>query len=121
MKDMGPTKQILGMHISPRSDEEAIVAVTREVREKGAPKVQHVGCETGWVDIADQLQVVREQSSKTKVDKVEMMKILYAPAVGTLMYAMVCTRMDIDYVVGVISRFMRNLGREHWAAVKWIL
>ena len=34
---------------SPRSDEEAIVVVTREIREKGAPKVQHVGCKTGRV------------------------------------------------------------------------
>ena len=40
---------------SLRSDEEAIVVVTREVREKGASKVQHAGCETGRVDTADQV------------------------------------------------------------------
>ena len=51
---------------SPRSDEEAIVAVTREVREKGAPKVQHVGCETGWVDTTHQLQAVQEAKPENK-------------------------------------------------------
>ena len=27
----------------------------------------------------------------------------------------------IGYAVGVVSRFMSNPGREHWAVVKWIL
>ena len=36
------------------------------------------------------------------------------------MYAMVCTRPDIAYAVGVTSRFLANPGKEHWAAVKWI-
>ena len=62
-----------------------------------------------------------KQSPRTKVDKVEMMKIPFASAVGSLMYAMVCTRPDIGYAVGVVSRFMSNPGREHWVAVKWIL
>ena len=62
-----------------------------------------------------------KQSPKTKVDKAEMMKIPYALAVGSLMYAMVCTRADIVHAVGVVSRFMSNPGREHWAVVKWIL
>ena len=37
------------------------------------------------------------------------------------MYAMVCTRPDIAYAVGVVSRFMTNPGEAHWNAVKWIL
>jgi len=34
---------------------------------------------------------------------------------------MVCTRPDIAYAVGVVSRFLANPGKEHWKAVKWIL
>ena len=37
------------------------------------------------------------------------------------MYAMVCTRRDIAYAVGVVSGFMSNPGEAHWAVVKWIL
>ena len=37
------------------------------------------------------------------------------------MYAMVCTRPDISHVVGTVSRYMHNPGKEHWQAVKWIL
>ncbi|PNX96549.1 putative gag/pol polyprotein, partial [Trifolium pratense] len=50
-----------------------------------------------------------------------MNKVSYASAVGSLMYAMVCTRADITHVVGVISRFLANPRKEHWNAVKWIL
>ena len=45
----------------------------------------------------------------------------YASAVGSLIYAMVCTRPDIDHSVGIVSRFHSNLGKQHWMAVKWIL
>ncbi|KAH9800552.1 Integrase catalytic domain-containing protein [Citrus sinensis] len=42
-------------------------------------------------------------------------------AVGSIMYAMVCTRPDLAHRVGVISRFMGNPGKDHWNAVKWVL
>ncbi|CAA0842975.1 Uncharacterized mitochondrial protein AtMg00810 [Striga hermonthica] len=44
-----------------------------------------------------------------------------ASAIGSLMYAMVCTRPDIAHAVGVVSQFMRNPGVIQWEAVKWIL
>ena len=45
----------------------------------------------------------------------------YVLAVGSLMYVMVCTRPNIAHAVGVVSKFLSNLGKEHWVAVKWIL
>ena len=45
----------------------------------------------------------------------------YASAVGSLVYAMVCTRPDIAHTVGVVSGYMANPGKEHWEAVKWLL
>ena len=45
----------------------------------------------------------------------------YASAVGSLMYAMLCTRPDICYAVGVVSRFQSNSGLYHWIVVKHIL
>ena len=34
---------------------------------------------------------------------------------------MVCTRPDLAHVVVVVSRYMNNLGKEHWKAVQCIL
>ncbi|KAH9779242.1 hypothetical protein KPL71_007654 [Citrus sinensis] len=41
--------------------------------------------------------------------------------VGSLMYAMVCTRADIAYAVSIMSRFMSNPGKLYWDAVKWVM
>ena len=61
------------------------------------------------------------QSPQTLEEEDAMRKILYPSAVGSLMYAMLCTRPDICYAVGVVSRYQSNPGPEHWIAVKHIL
>ena len=45
----------------------------------------------------------------------------YVSAVRSLIYAMLSTRPDICYVVGVVSRFQSNLDPDHWIAMKHIL
>ena len=50
-----------------------------------------------------------------------MSKVPYASAIGNLMYAMLCTRLDIAHAVGIVSRFMSRPGKQHWEVVKWIL
>ncbi|KAA0043178.1 gag/pol protein [Cucumis melo var. makuwa] len=50
-----------------------------------------------------------------------MSNIPYASAVGSLMYAILCTRPDICYSVGMVSRYQSNPGHDHWTAVKNIL
>ena len=47
-----------------------------------------------------------------------MRGIPYASAMGSLMYAMLCTRSDICFVVGMVSRYQSDPGEEHWIAVK---
>ena len=37
------------------------------------------------------------------------------------MYAMLCTRLDICYAVGVVSRYQSDIGEQHWIVVKDIL
>jgi len=50
-----------------------------------------------------------------------MSNVPYASAIGGLMYVVVCTRLNIAHVVGVVSRYMSRLGKQHWKVVKWIL
>ena len=47
-----------------------------------------------------------------------MSKVPYVSAIGSLMYAMVCTRPDIAHAMGVVSRFMSRLGKQYWETVK---
>ena len=63
----------------------------------------------------------KEQCPKTSQEEEDMRRVPYASAVGSLMYAMLCTRPDICYTVGIVSRFQSNPGLDHWIAVKHIL
>jgi hypothetical protein len=58
---------------------------------------------------------------KTQEEIEYMSRVPYSSAVGSLMYAMVFTRPDIAHAMGVVRRYMKNLGKEQWEAVKWIL
>jgi hypothetical protein len=59
-----------------------------------------------------------DQCPKTHEEEEDMSNVPYAREVGSLMYAMVCTRPYIAHAVGVLSRYMSNLGKEHWTIVK---
>jgi hypothetical protein len=44
--------------------------------------------------------------------------IPYASVVDSQMYVMVYTQPDISHVMGVLSRYMLTLGKDHWIVVK---
>eukprot|EP00253_Pinus_taeda_P027821 PITA_27821 len=68
------------------------------------------------IPVAVRLSV--EQCPKTQEEEEDMSRVPYASAVGSLMYAMVCTRPDIAHAVEVLSRFMSKPRKGHWTAVK---
>ncbi|KAH9723682.1 hypothetical protein KPL70_007199 [Citrus sinensis] len=54
-------------------------------------------------------------------EHMRMRRVPHAEAVGSLMYAMLCTRPDICFVVGMVSRYQSNPRPEHWTTVKHIM
>ena len=43
-----------------------------------------------------------------------MAQVPYQSVVGSLMYAMVRTRLDISHAISIVSRYMHDPGKEHW-------
>ena len=60
----------------------------------------------------------KEQCPKTPQEIKDMKRIPYASAIGSLMYAMLCTRPDICYAMEIVSRYQSNPGYDHWTVVK---
>src|SRR4051812_34092396 len=50
-----------------------------------------------------------------------MSVIPYASAVGSIMYAMICIRLDISYALSVVRRYQADPGEIHWTTAKNIL
>nr|XP_033513285.1 secreted RxLR effector protein 161-like [Nicotiana tomentosiformis] len=58
---------------------------------------------------------------KTPKETERMSRVPYKSAVGSLMYAMVCTRPDICQAVGLVSIYQTDRGLEYWQVVKRIM
>ncbi|GAU22987.1 hypothetical protein TSUD_98150 [Trifolium subterraneum] len=71
--------------------------------------------------LATHFKLSSKQSPSSEDETLDMKRVPYASVVGSLMYAMMCTRPDIAHAVGTVNRFLSNPGREHWNAVKWVL
>ena len=63
--------------------------------------------------LASHFKLSIRHNPSTDKEKEGMRRVPYASEVGSLMYAMVCSRSDIAYAVGVVSRFLFNLRRQH--------
>ena len=50
-----------------------------------------------------------------------MVSISYASAVGSFMHALVYTRPDIAFAVGMVGKYQSNPRMEHWKAAKKIM
>ncbi|XP_057965403.1 secreted RxLR effector protein 161-like [Malania oleifera] len=61
------------------------------------------------------------QYHKNDLEWRQMKDVPYAFVVGSLMYAQMCTRPDISFVVGMLDRYQSNPGMIHWKAVKKVL
>ena len=50
-----------------------------------------------------------------------MSRISYSSVVGSLMYVMICTHLDISYAISIVSKYMAKPGKQHWKVVQWII
>lgn len=78
-------------------------------------------CKLVSIPMSPQYKLSAVKGSLPKVEEEYMKNVPYSNAVGSLMYAMICTRPDIAYGVSLVSRFMGNPSKEHWKSVKWML
>ena len=61
------------------------------------------------------------QRPKTQEEENIMRQVPYAFAVRSLMYTILCTILNICYLVGMVSRYQSNPGSKHWQTIKHIL
>jgi hypothetical protein len=121
MKDMGEAAYILGVKIE-RDHSKKMLALSQEhYIRKVLEKFRMQDCKSIDTPIAKGESLSLRMCLKSPDEKAQMEKVPYSSAVGSLMYAMMCTRSDISFVVGMVSRYQANPGQFHWKAVKIIL
>jgi len=121
MKDLGEAAYVLGIQIFRDRKNKQLALSQASYIDKVMDRFAMQNSKKGYLPFRHGVSLSKEQSPKTPQEEEDMSRVPYASAVGSLMYAMLCTRPDICYAVGVVSRFQSNPGPEHWVAVKHIL
>ncbi|GJZ04002.1 hypothetical protein Tco_0537277 [Tanacetum coccineum] len=75
----------------------------------------------GNILMQERLDLNKTQGASTTGEVKRMQNVSYASVVGSIMYAVRCTRPDVAFGQNITSRFQQNLGEPHWTAVKTIL
>ena len=121
MKDMGEAAYILGVKIS-RDRSKNLLSLSQDTYiKKVLERFNMQDCKPIDTPTTKSGALSRKLCPNTPEEKEQMNKVPYSSAVGSLMYAILCTRPDICYAVRMVSRYQSNPGQEHWKAVKRIL
>ena len=112
MKDMGEADVILGIRIV--RDEDSITLSQSHYIEKVLTKFNQIDCIPASTPFYSNLKLIKNEGEAVS-------QLEYAKVIGCLMYAMTCTRPDIAFAVGKLSRYTSNPSGLHWHAIRRIL
>ncbi|GMI77270.1 cysteine-rich RLK (RECEPTOR-like protein kinase) 8 [Hibiscus trionum] len=113
MKDLGPSKQNLGIRLTrDRKAKELWLSQERYI-EKVLQRFNMDKAKAVNTPFATHFKLSAKHSHSTEKEKEEMQKVPYSSSVGSLMYAIVCTRPDLAYDVGTVSHFLSNPDKKH--------
>ena len=121
IKDLGEANHILGMRIVRDREKKVLFLSQSEYIGKVIMRFNMEGGKVRSTPLASYVKLSLSDCPTSDAERVNMAKVPYSSAVGSLMYAMICTRPDIAHAVGVVSRYMSNPGKKHWEAVKGIM
>ena len=76
---------------------------------------------SGLLPFRHGVPLTKKQCPKTPQEEEHMKVVPYASILGSLMYAMPCTRLDICFAVGMVNRYQSKIGPPYWTAVKHML
>ncbi|GJY54478.1 retrotransposon protein, putative, ty1-copia subclass [Tanacetum coccineum] len=121
MKDLGEAAYILGIKIYRDRSKRLIGLCQSAYIEKILKRYYMENSKRGTIPMQEKLKFSKSQGASTPAEIQRMQNIPYASAVGSIMYAVRCTRPDVAFAQNITSRFQQNPGDAHWTAVKNIL
>ena len=114
MKDIGEANVILGMKISRTSN--GIFVDQSHYIEKNLKKYNYFDCKPASIPFDSSVHLFPTKDENDIYNQKE-----YASIIGSLRYAIDCTRPDIAYVIGVLARFTSKPNFEHWNAMTQLM
>jgi len=105
MKDLGVADVILGITIT-RDDNNISLSQSHYI-DKVLKKFGYFDCQSISTPFNQNINLVPNKGNPVT-------QIEYSKVIGCLMYEMTCTRPDIAYAMGRLSRYICNPSKYHW-------
>ena len=113
MKNLGEAHHILGIKVL-RDHKNRKLALSQAISiDKLLVKYVMQDSKKGLLPFRHGIYLSQDQCPKILEEKERMQLVPYAFVVDTLMYAMLCTRPDICFEMGMVSRYQSNPGPKH--------
>ena len=116
MKDMGELSEILGIEIYRNREQKTIELNQSSYINSILEKFRHQDSKPASTPLDPGTKLSSQLEKNTPQDKESIFP--YREAIGSIMYLMVCTRPDIAFAVGQLSKYNANPSKEHVAALK---
>ena len=113
MKDLGEAAYILGIRILRDRSKRLIGLSQSTYLDKVLKRFSMQDSKKGELPIQSNTRLSKTQSPSTEAEIAEMSRTPYASAVGSIMYAMTCTRPDVAFALSMVSRYQANPGKAH--------
>ncbi|KAK8548176.1 hypothetical protein V6N12_061094 [Hibiscus sabdariffa] len=121
MKDLGEAAYILGVKIYRDRSRRLLGLSQSTYIDKVLKRFNMEASKKGFLPMTHGISLSKEMCPSTSQERERMSQVPYASAIGSIMYAMICTRPDLSYALSMTSRYQANPGEGHWVAVKNIL
>ena len=121
MKDLGEATYILGIRIYRNRSKRLIGLSQSTYIDKVLKRFNMQDSKKGFLPMSHGISLCKNQCPSTQDERDRMSKIPYASAIGSIMYAMICTRPDVSYALSATSRYQSDPGESNWIVVKNIL
>ena len=104
MKDLGDAADILGIKIYRGRSQRLLGLSQSGYMDKVLKGFSMQDSKRGSLPMSHGIKLSKYQCPTMKDERERMDKIPYASAIGSIMYAMLCTRHDVSYALSMTSR-----------------
>ena len=121
MKDLGEAAYILGIKIYRDRSRRLIGLSQSTYLDKILKKFKMDQAKKGFLPVLQGVKLSKTQNPTTAEDRERMEVIPYASAIGSVKYAMLCTKPIVYLAMSLARGYDIDLGVDHWTTVKIIL
>jgi hypothetical protein len=113
LKDLGEAAYVLGIKIY-RDRSKRLIGLSQDTYiDKILNRFNMQDSKKGFLPMSHGITLSKSQCATTPDEQKKMSAIPYASAIGSIMYAMLCTRPDVSFDLSVTSRYQSDFGEDH--------